>query len=353
MSQANYLAALKPISVQRSRGDGRTVTTKASPQEITEFRSLVSGIAWVGVTHPGAQAAASLFQGRLPEPFIQDILCLNNLLMQLQSQYHPVVFRSGLEFENLKMTTIGDSSLGNAESSETTNKYSQAGFFHLLTTDNRNDEGLVGNCVLLHSRSAKSKRVANSSMSAETISTMNCVESGMFIQTWLLEMRYPTRTTLELINANPRELIKHEVGTDCLDLYSTLISPTFPNPSNRALTLYLSGLREAREKEWIKAWIWTDTEDCIANVLTKLNKDGTLQLEPLTSLLKLSYWEPKKSYRYNNVLCAPVKIPHKPAVVLSKIPKKTHFTKTEVFDLTIDDDQWNSRDEVVDTIEDE
>ena len=63
---------------------------------ITEFRSLISGIAWVGVTNPCAQAAASLYQHVLPKPLYEDVLKLNLCLAQLQQEYQPII--SGMDF---------------------------------------------------------------------------------------------------------------------------------------------------------------------------------------------------------------------------------------------------------------
>ena len=50
MCQKNYIANLKPIS--RKKEKGRTVESDANTSEITDYRSLVSGIAWVGITSP-------------------------------------------------------------------------------------------------------------------------------------------------------------------------------------------------------------------------------------------------------------------------------------------------------------
>jgi len=96
ISQRQYLDGLKPIVVEKKRGDGRLVSTAANSKEITEYRSLVSALAWLGVTHPGAQAAASLFQHALPVPLLADVDRVNQCLAQLKSEYVPVVFRSGM-----------------------------------------------------------------------------------------------------------------------------------------------------------------------------------------------------------------------------------------------------------------
>jgi hypothetical protein len=89
MSQEFYIQQLWPVVLQRVRGDGRTADTAANDAETTELRSLTSGIAWVGVTHAGAQAAASLFQNALLTPAISDFVRLNCFLDQLRAEYAP------------------------------------------------------------------------------------------------------------------------------------------------------------------------------------------------------------------------------------------------------------------------
>ena len=43
---------------QKARGDGRTDESECTQDEETDFRSLVSGMAWVGLTSPLAMSAA-------------------------------------------------------------------------------------------------------------------------------------------------------------------------------------------------------------------------------------------------------------------------------------------------------
>ena len=66
-SQKAYLAGLEPVPVPKGKED-----TKCDPVQVTAFRSLVSAIAWGGVTNPAAQAGASLYQACLPEPTFAD-----------------------------------------------------------------------------------------------------------------------------------------------------------------------------------------------------------------------------------------------------------------------------------------
>jgi hypothetical protein len=154
-------------------------------------------------------------------------------------------------------------------------------------------------------RSNKSKRVASSSMHAEALSATNGIEECLFLQTWWLELSNPSLSVWDLLHAEGSQCLPIVACTDCNDLYEVLINPAFPLPTNRALTLYLSALREQKQLGRIKAWIWVDTRDCIPNGMTKLEDDGTLPLLEISEALRSHSWEPHYAYRWNGQLCAP------------------------------------------------
>ena len=190
-----------------------------------------------GVTIPASQAAASLFQQYLPAPTVGQLVEANNLLLQLQTTYEPLVFRHGLNLKDLRIVTVSDSSLGKAS------KYSQGGHIIMLSEDCQ--DHVCKHMIPLWSRSSRSKRVAASTMAAETLAMGSGAENAGFIQTWLYEILHPG-TIADLINLSGSELVPHDVCVDCNDLYETLVQPAFPNLSNKALTLYLAMPRELR-----------------------------------------------------------------------------------------------------------
>ncbi len=95
-------------------------------------------------------------------------------------------------------------------------------------------------------------------------------------------MCQPTLSIWQLLDATSDVVAPIVACTDREDLYSVLISPATPAPTNRALALYLSALREQTEVGRVKAWVWLDTKDMLSNGLTKLNGDGTLPLDDIT-----------------------------------------------------------------------
>ena len=310
--QRAYLNELKPTELPKGRAE-----SKVGSELITEFRSLVSAIAWVGVTSAPAQAGASLYQTCLPEPTLEDLRHLNCFLAQMQELYEPMVFRHNLgSWSVLRLVTVGDSSLGNVS------KYSQGGHFILLCAASSDNVG--GFCTVVAFRSAKSKRVASSSFHAETLAMMDAVENGSFLQTWFLELQNPSLTSLELINASASMLVPMVCVTDCMDLMEALIKPAVASISNRSMALYIQALREFYTTKRVLAWAWCDTRDNVANGLTKLNDDGSLPIEPIAHMLKHGSWSPEHPFRWMHRLCDAVPFKHvshcRPPVIKTTVP---------------------------------
>ena len=301
MSQVEYMSNLKPVQLDRKRGTGRTLEAQANETEVADFRSLVAGIAWLGVTHGGAQAGASLYQGCLPNPTIKDVVGLSSLLQQLREEYRPLKFISGFSLDDIRILPVCDSSLGN------NNKYSQGA--HTLLLARASTSTLCGQCILINTRSGKSKRVANSSMAAETLALLQGCEEAVLLQSWLFELRFPSMTAMELLNTTGTEMSEIIPCTDCEDLHAVLVKPASPAPTNRSLVLHLSALRDYKEQLNVREYVWIATDDNLATPLTKLNKDGRLPLDILTLALETCRWDPRSAYKYGSTLVHPKAAP--------------------------------------------
>ena len=324
-SQEAYVRDLLPMEVPK----GAAATLCTAPQ-ITAFRSLVSAIAWGGVTDPMAQAGASLYQSCLPVPSFENARHLNSFLGQLQAQYQPLVFRSDMDWKNLCFLAISDSSLGNVS------KYSQGGFFVLLTNASQGGR-LCGNCIVLSYKGAKSKRVASSTLHAEALALVAATEEASFLQSWFYELANPTVSTFDIINASPTLFIPIIGVVDCKDLLDVLTKSVVTGVTNRAMVLYVAALRELKETKRVAAWTWIDTRDNPANAFTKLNSDGTLPSESVVHLLRHAAWEPQQPFRWMQQLVDPTPFdfkivkrpppsvaPVKPTSTLSKPDPHSH-----------------------------
>ena len=289
-SQEKYIADLKPIELPNRC----LKTAECGPEKTTEYRALVSAVAWVGVTSPFALASASLLQGCLPNPTWGDIVKLNTNLAELKTmycplQYHPLV-------EPLRIISVSDSSFANS------GKYSQNGFLSLLCSADDNE--LCGQFCLLDFKSNKSKRVATSTLHAEALGSINGLEASTYLQSYLLELSKPNLNAMQLLTPETHdELIPIIAVTDCNDLQDTLIAPAQPASTTKHLALYIAAIREHRATGRVSAFVWIDTRDMLSNSLTKLKEDGTCEKELLPSL-QTFVWKLQHAYKWNNTWCA-------------------------------------------------
>ena len=233
-SQEKYLSELHPVELPTRCNK----TEKCNAVLVTAYRSLVSGIAWLGVTSPLALTAASLLQSCLPEPTYGDIVILSANLQKLKDvyvplQYHPIP-------PPWRLISASDSAFANS------GQYSQNGFVVLICEDS--DDQLCGRFVLLDYKSNKSKRVATSTMHAESLSCIFGLETATFIQTQLLEISRPGLSAINLLapETYADDLIKIVTCCDCHDVHAACIAPAQPTASNKHLVLYLAAIRELK-----------------------------------------------------------------------------------------------------------
>ena len=158
---------------------------------------------------------------------------------------------------------------------------------------------------LISFRSARSKRVASSTMSAETLALCAGTEEGIYLQTWLREIESPLLSARELINAPSSELMSMLPCTDCNDIYELLVSPAHSLPSNKSQALFVSALREDKSSGRVNHWGWIDTRDMLANPLTKLDASGNIEWQDLRATLQKSKWHPSFPYRIDGTRIYP------------------------------------------------
>lgn len=245
---------------------------------------------------PIAQAHASLLQHFGPEFQMQHLKAANESLEQLKHHYTPTVIKHGFSWHSLKLLVVSDSSLGNASE-----KYSQGAYWVMLATDNQ--KNLCGSFVLLTHNSARSKRVASSTFSAETLAAMLGTEEALVLQTWLHEIQHPTLTARQLTQVIGSDLIPIDLATDCKDLYEVLVKPAFPSVTNKSLGLYVAALRQQKESQRLRHIFWIDTTDMVVNAFTKYEAAGLLPLDHpnIKHILSRCRWEPLKQFEMTGV----------------------------------------------------
>ena len=182
------------------------------------------------------------------------------------------------------LVLIADSSLGNNA------RYSQGGYVILLCAKDVNY--IAGKCSLITFKSGKSKRVASSTLHAETLALVSACEEGQLVQSFWHELQNPGMSAAQLINVPPDQMLHIRALTDCRDLLDTLISATPPVLSNKSQLLFTSYLREVNAE-----WLWIDTRENPANCLTKLEGNGRIDFAPLSELIRTGAFEPRYPFR--------------------------------------------------------
>lgn len=294
LCQRDYLAQLRPIEVIAPRGSGRTQDSKANESEITQFRSLVSAIAWLATTFPSAGACASMYQSRLPTPLISDLHQLNALLAQLIQVYQPLIIRGDIDYRNCIIVYASDASLGNAA------KYSQIGYELGLAKPIAKE--IVFNWSVISYKSQKSKRVATSTLHSELLGQLAGAEEAVMLQSFLFELCNPAFSTIQLLKADPAQMQPIWGITDCFDLFETLTKSTQPVLTNKSMTLFVEAIREYKREGRIRSFCWCDTRDNVANVLTKLTPAGLLEFtDSLLESMRKASWKPKHTFKVEGV----------------------------------------------------
>ena len=93
---------------------------------------------------------------------------------------------------------------------------------------------------------------------------------------------------------------------------------------NKAMMLYIVGLRELRSIGRVHQWCWVDTRDNPSNSGTKLEKNGTLPSEDLQQVISCGCWEPIRPYRWGSMLIDPTEAIRVPLPVPPKV-KRAEF----------------------------
>ena len=119
----------------------------------------------------------------------------------------------------------------------------------------------------------------------------------------MYELLHPEISINQLLDISPKVLMPADVCTDCNDLHLVVIKAAVPTISNRALTLYIAALREAKLIGRIRDLYWIDTNDMISNCLTKIDVTSA----DMMKALKQCYWEPIREYQRNHDRIVPTK----------------------------------------------
>ena len=239
IDQNSYAATLKPIPVSTARLQDKS--GKISSVEEKQLRSLVGQLNWLsGISRPEISFDVSLMSSKIRNATVDDLLTCNKLLKQVQSNPTFIKFPV-MDVESLSFVVHCDSSWNNLP-----NGGSQ-GAFIILLKDNNN---LV---APVEWSSTKIRRVARSTVTAETLAMLDACDAAFLL----------SRIVLEILQA-PSVVI--DVMTDNKSLFDNIYSSKVT--TEKRLVVDMCAIREmANKKEVIIHKIASNKN--LSNVLTK------------------------------------------------------------------------------------
>ena len=240
LSQNNYLSSLNSnLLVDEVKKDR---TRYADENEKKLYKSAIGQLGWLtSVSKPEASFAYCTLSTLQGKPQISDFFKYNKIVRDLKNNVSEI-FIGKLDFESLKVVVFSDAAFGNLPGGA-----SQLGHI-IFIVDNNNQ------CVPIAWASKKAKRVARSTLTAETLAAMEGVDMALMIKAMLEEitLKKTPPVTLYVDNKSLHDTVK--TGNMLAD---------------KRLLIDMSALREMVDTAELKVeWVSTDRQ--LADVLTKV-----------------------------------------------------------------------------------
>ena len=275
---------LEPVSLDR----GRKAEDPATPEEKERTRAVVGSLTWAAKEgRPDAAAAASLVASSLANLKVQDIMDLNRAVKIVKQRPGLHLKIQAIDPNRLGWGVVTDASFANAS------KGRSQGAHAVIAYDQRLLDHGRGKCNLLHWRSGKIQRVANSTLAAETQSMSRglgelswtvtvyneLMKEGFNLKKWEEELQ---RRQLQAFASESSEpaLIQGVCVVDAKSLFDHLSKETVGTTSDKRTALEMQVIRQTLAETGTKVR-WVPHPRMIVDALTK--KQGNVQ--PLINLL--------------------------------------------------------------------
>ena len=247
MDQQKYTLGIENIEKNFS-GENKKLTE----EELTEYRSIIGQMNWVAQhTRPDMAFQVSDLSRKFKDGKEEDMKELRKVVKRMKENVGRI--RIGkVNLEGAWIQVYTDASYSNVEETK-----SQIGYIISL-------EDGTGKRAPIFWKSRKARRVARSTIEAETLSMIEGVEAAMYLQEVLKELWR-------------RNKVPIKIRTDSKTLEKTL--KTTYGVESRRLRIDLAVLREMLMKKEIDEVEWVGTKEQIADVLTKKGVKETNILE--------------------------------------------------------------------------
>eukprot|EP00971_Amphidinium_carterae_P340839 6479344-Amphidinium_carterae.1 len=264
LHQATFTDDLDVKASQTVSMRGRT-NPKLAQHEITEYKSTVGCLQWLSSSsRPDISAGCSLLQSGVPE------------VGHLRGLYEHITYckesaDTGLIFYPIPLSEwilvgFSDASFNNASGER-----SQLALLVTLTSSIALTSTDPTRCSLLEWRSHRSRRVARSTLSAETIAGDSCIDTLQYLSAFIGVLLH--NTPLRHVPG----YLPWTCATDCRSLHDALAAEN-PSTAERRVLIDLASMRDAlREVHYYfpevpGKLLWVPSEWQLADPLTKLDK---------------------------------------------------------------------------------
>ncbi|XP_077974967.1 uncharacterized protein LOC144430759 [Styela clava] len=229
-----------------------------SSSQIDILRANIGRLLWASnqtrpdVSYDVCQLASNLKDGKK-----KDLLYINKIIRRLKNQQLSLKYKNLGNDELLKIVVFADAAYGNLRDGG-----SQGGNLVFLVGENNE-------CSLLSWQSKRIRRVAKSTLTAETLSLSDAVDNAVFIKDMFAEIYFGKLKSLQL-----------DVITDNRSLCEALRSSK--NVSNKRLRVEIGMLKEMIQNKEINSISWVESKKQLADVLTKKGASPERLVQTLT-----------------------------------------------------------------------
>ena len=218
----------------------------ASEEEIRTFRRAVGTLGWVvSVSRPEYAFAFSVLGSVQSKPKMSDFIRYAKAVKEMKSTVMSQMVIKKLNVSNLRLVVYSDASLGNVQDAS-----SQIGYLIFLV-DGHNS------AVLVSWASKKSKRVARSTLTAETLAATEAIDNAVVMK----------ESIEEILKIQLPPII---LRTDNKSLHDAI--RTTNTLSEKRLMIDMSALRQMSDRKEVEVQ-WISAKLQLADVLTKDGAD--------------------------------------------------------------------------------
>ena len=240
VNQTSYSDAIKPVLLTKERMSDNQA--RLSNEETTMLRGVLGQLNWVAnMTRPDLSYTVSALSSNITQATIADIKTANKAVKVVRDSSTQMLFPS-LNPETVRVTVHTDASFNNHD-----NGGSQGGQI-VFISDGQN------NCCPISWRSNRVRRVARSTLAAETLSFADGMDTAQYVRQLAEEIQLMSdKSTIRMI-------------TDSRSLFDA--ANTTSLITDRRLRVEMSAIRESKEKGEIQI-VWTSGDKQLADCLTK------------------------------------------------------------------------------------